>query len=71
MTMHRCPVRGCKVTNVPDKWLMCPYHWRQVPAELQGDVWTAFGPCGEGVGSVGLLLAQEAAIKAVNERVAS
>lgn len=36
-----CPVNGCTCTIKVGK-LMCPAHWRRVPAELQHDVYVAW-----------------------------
>jgi len=41
-TRRECPIGGelysCSRT-VKAGHLMCPYHWRQVPKNLQSDVW--------------------------------
>lgn len=36
--MNNCPVEGCK-KKVPSHRLMCPGHWRMVPANLAKMVW--------------------------------
>jgi hypothetical protein len=43
-THHRgvltCAALGCEQSVLPDK-LMCPAHWRRVPARQQADVYSA------------------------------
>jgi hypothetical protein len=48
---------------------MCGIHWRLVPAPMQRAVNAAYDH-GQGLGTLALLHAQEAAIRAVNERTA-
>lgn len=43
MKTHHCHAIGCE-TPTPPRLLMCPAHWRQVPAELQAAVRRAFNP---------------------------
>lgn len=65
---HPCPVRPCRVREVPDHLLMCGQHWRLVPAALKTAVYAAY----DGPGSVGtpeLMRAQADAIKAVHARL--
>jgi hypothetical protein len=38
---QECPVDGCEKSIPLDK-LMCPTHWRQVPRDLQGEVYAAW-----------------------------
>jgi hypothetical protein len=63
---HLCPRRGCP-REVPDHLLMCGRDWRLVPPPLQRDVNVAYDH-GRGLGTLALMNAQIAAIKAVNER---
>jgi hypothetical protein len=51
---------------VSDELLMCRLHWRLVPAPLQRAVNNAYYDPQAGLGSVELLAAQKAAIRAVN-----
>jgi len=63
---HRCPARRCPRRVQPDL-LMCGIHWRMVPKPLQRAVWAAWRH-GEGQGTIELIHAQDAAIRAVNNR---
>jgi hypothetical protein len=65
---HPCPARLCP-RDVPGHLLMCGIHWRLVPAPMQRAVNAAYDH-GQGLGTLALLHAQEAAIRAVNERTA-
>jgi DNA polymerase III epsilon subunit-like protein len=38
---HRCHAKGCHA-RVEPRLLMCPRHWRAVPANLQADVWRTY-----------------------------
>jgi hypothetical protein len=64
---HQCPAAPCK-RNLPDHLLMCKPHWYMVPPPLRSDVWDAYAG-GAGVGTTELLLAQAAAIEAVNGKL--
>jgi hypothetical protein len=66
-SFHRCPVGGCRVTDLPARLLMCAPHWHMVPPLLQRAVWDAYDH-GRGVGSLALLHAQAAAIAAIHDR---
>jgi hypothetical protein len=61
---HRCPPKGC-TRQVRDDLLMCGEHWRMVPVHLQRAVWAAWRR-GAGRGDGELVLAQAAAIEAVD-----
>lgn len=45
---HVCHAQGCTVVVAP-KLLMCPRHWRMVPAALKGTLWSHYRP-GQEVG---------------------
>lgn len=62
---HPCPVRVCP-RDVPDHLLMCGIHWRMCPHSIQRAVNAAYDH-GRGRGSLALLQAQRAAIRAVND----
>lgn len=64
---HRCPARRC-TRQVSYDLLMCAPHWRMVPKPLQRAVWAAWRD-GQGAGTVELIHAQDAAIRAVNTRM--
>ncbi len=66
--MHECPAKGCS-RRIPDHLLMCRNHWFMVPRMMRSAVWAAYDG-GAGVGTSKLLMAQSAAIEAVNERLA-
>lgn len=66
-SFHRCPVQGCRVTDLPARLLLCTPHWHQVPPALQAAVWDAYDH-GRGVGTLALLHAQAAAIAAIENR---
>lgn len=36
-----CPIPGCTATPRAGE-LLCGPHWRQVPSELKGEIWTAW-----------------------------
>jgi hypothetical protein len=38
---HNCRATGC-TRRIKVELLMCPFHWRLVPKELQGRVYTAY-----------------------------
>jgi hypothetical protein len=38
---HACPVPHC-IADVPDKHLMCKFHWYRVSAETRARVWQAW-----------------------------
>ena len=59
-----CPVRRCPET-IPPTRLLCPGHWRQVPAALRHDVWDTWN---NDPGSLAHAAACRAAIEAVNAR---
>ena len=40
---HHCHAIGCQ-TVVPQIWLMCRFHWYQVPRRLRDAVWAAYRP---------------------------
>ena len=40
---HECHAEGCE-TPVPPRMLMCPKHWRMVPAQLKAGVWATYVP---------------------------
>lgn len=40
---HTCHAKGCPVKVAP-KYLMCPRHWRLVPADLKDAVWLEYEP---------------------------
>jgi hypothetical protein len=60
---HKCPGHDCEAQVTAGK-LMCPACWRQVPADLQDEVYAAWNR-GRGRGSLRHLRAMQAAIKAV------
>lgn len=66
---HECPITGCRI-NLPASKLMCLADWRKVPAPLQRAVYAAYDH-GNGVGSLALLNAQQAAIHAVEAKLAA
>lgn len=39
--LHICTAKGCMVMVGPEH-LMCPHHWRMVPAALKTGVWAAY-----------------------------
>lgn len=36
---HKCPVEGCRHTDVADDRVMCFKHWGMVPRDLQNQVY--------------------------------
>lgn len=46
MSEHTCHALGCK-RACPPRWLMCAWHWRKVPRELQGEVYRTVGMRGD------------------------
>jgi hypothetical protein len=65
---HPCPAGPCP-KDVPNERLMCPAHWRMVPRSIQRAVNSAYYAPTLGLGSLALLRAQEAAIRAVNKQL--
>ena len=65
---HQCPVEGCRQL-LPSSKLMCLDHWRMVSKPLQDAVYAAYDH-GAGVGTDGLYQAQDAAIQAVERKLA-
>ena len=65
---HTCPATGCK-QQIGKQLLMCRPHWHQVPYLLRRDVVAAWN-FGDGAGTDALLAAQQAAIGALNEKLA-
>lgn len=43
MNKHTCHAEGC-TRIVPPALLMCGRHWKQVPRDLQRDVWRTYRP---------------------------
>jgi len=69
---HTCHAQGC-TTVVPPKLLMCLYHWRMVPRELQRAVWATYRK-GQEIDkrpSADYLTAARAAIEAVAAKEAA
>lgn len=66
MNTHTCHARDCK-RRVAPKLLMCPPHWKAVPAHLKSRVWATYKPGQEitKVASREYLEAAKAAIDAV------
>ena len=63
---HHCHIPGCSKVIEP-KFLMCPGHWKQVPKDLQNEVYRHYRP-GQEIDkqpSQGWILASRAAINAV------
>lgn len=65
---HQCPVTG-STQLLPSSKLMCLGHWRRVPKALQDAVYAAYDH-GAGIGSEELYQAQDAAIAAVEAKLA-
>lgn len=65
---HQCPVSACRKLLPPSK-LMCLGHWRMVPRAFQDAVYAAYDQ-GAGIGSEELAHAQDAAIQAVEAKIA-
>jgi len=40
---HKCHADGCSKPIAP-AYLMCPAHWRMVPAEIQRRIWLLYRP---------------------------
>jgi hypothetical protein len=40
-TTHTCKAHGCK-DQIPKRYLMCRFHWGQVPQPLRAAVWAAW-----------------------------
>jgi len=59
---HVCPINGCQ-RQVPDHHLMCPRHWRTVPADVQRRLYRAWDR-GRGRGTQAHIEAMDAAIHA-------
>lgn len=66
---HQCPVEGCRQL-LPHTKLMCLDHWRMVSKPLQDAVYAAYDH-GAGIGTEELFQAQDAAITAVEARLAA
>lgn len=66
MSAHHCHAKGCSTPCAPER-LMCPKHWRLVPAALQRAVWRHYRPgqCDDKHTSASWLSAANAAIEAV------
>lgn len=64
--VHRCHARGCTAACPPEH-LMCSRHWRMVPKDLQGRVWSHYRPgqCDDKRPSEAWVRAADAAIAAV------
>lgn len=69
MSRHKCPVTRCGQT-IPLAKLMCYAHWRRVPAPLARAVTTAWAG-GRGAGTEALRHAQDAALAAVQAKIAA
>jgi hypothetical protein len=41
MSDRECPIEGCATVH-PRHFLMCGFHWRQVPKPLRDRLWAAF-----------------------------
>lgn len=65
---RQCPIGGCTILVPPSK-LMHLDHWRMVPKRLQDAVYAAYDH-GAGIGSEELAMAQDAAIQAVEAKLA-
>jgi hypothetical protein len=65
---HQCPVEGCRVLLPPAK-LMCLDHWRIVPESTRKAVYAAYD-FGAGIGTEVLAQVQDAAIAAVERKLA-
>lgn len=65
---HHCHARRCPTPCKPE-YLMCPKHWRMVPAALQREVWRTYRPgqCDDKSPSEAWHRAADAAINAVFE----
>ncbi len=66
---HQCPIGGCPEL-LPLSKLMDAAHWRMVPPHLQQAVYAAYAN-GAGVGTPELADAQQAAIGAVEAKLAA
>lgn len=64
MSLHDCPVDGCRVTTVPSYQLMCPRHWRMVPRDQQRELYGSWNR-GLGAGTERHRAAMAACINAV------
>lgn len=69
LNRHQCPIGGCTELLANAK-LLCAQHWRMVAKDLQDAVYAAYAG-GAGVGTPELLDAQQAAIDAVNQKLAA
>ncbi len=65
---HDCPAGACLARVGQDK-LMCPAHWRMVPAAMRTAIWNAWQD-GAGAGTPQHTAAINAAIRSVNEKLA-
>lgn len=69
LSRHQCPIGGC-TQLLPNAKLMCLDHWRMVPKALQDAVYAAYDH-GYGLGTERLYAAQDAAIQAVEAKLAA
>lgn len=65
---RECPIDGCGNRHSRSK-LMCKEHWYKVPKELRDQVWSTYR--NDGVFSEEYMEARDAAIGAVEERLAA
>lgn len=66
---HQCPISGC-TKLLPSSKLLCLVHWRKVPNGMQAEVRDAYDG-GGGTGTARLARAQDAAIQAVERKLAA
>lgn len=66
MTVHTCHARRCSTACKPQH-LMCPRHWREVPARLKRRVYLTYrhGQCDDMRPSIAWFQAADAAIASV------
>jgi len=69
VSTHRCPADGCD-KQVGPLLLMCGWHWHMVPKHLQRAVYSAWDH-GAGAGTKAHAAACDAAIQAVNQKLAT
>ncbi len=69
MLEHHCHAEGC-TRKVKPELLMCFYHWRMVPKDLQREVWRHYraGQCDDKNPSRDYMAAAKAAIAAVKAK---
>lgn len=65
---HQCPIGGCHQL-LPHTKLMCLSHWRSCPQRFRDAVNAAYDN-GHGLGTEELAMAQDAAIQAVEAKLA-